>query len=199
MTRIEEAIAIASAIPGWMEPEEMSAIAAVADGAENACEVGCFQGRTTKLLSMLCTGVVFAVDWFNSINPTTGIDWFDPAEYGQTARTYRELFDQHLASEIASGKVIVCPNKSHEGAELIESTGMLLDLCFIDAGHDLEQVRCDIAAYLPLMKPGGTMCGHDYYPEGVDVEGHDHEVAIPVHEAFGNNVRQEGICWFART
>ncbi len=37
-----------------------------------------------------------------------------------------------------------------------------LDFAYIDAGHDVESVRADLAAWLPLVKPGGILAGHDY-------------------------------------
>lgn len=37
-----------------------------------------------------------------------------------------------------------------------------IDFCFIDANHTYEFVSRDIEAYLPKMKPGGVIAGHDY-------------------------------------
>ncbi len=43
-----------------------------------------------------------------------------------------------------------------------------LDFVFIDAGHTYEDVRADIVAWLPKVKPGGWIGGHDYpWCEGV--------------------------------
>jgi hypothetical protein len=38
-----------------------------------------------------------------------------------------------------------------------------LDFVYIDAAHDVESVREDIAAWYPKVRPGGLLSGHDYY------------------------------------
>ncbi len=57
-----------------------------------------------------------------------------------------------------------------------------VDLVFIDANHSYECVRADIAAWLPRIKSGGTMAGHDYEPSFPGVKQ-------AVDEAFGDRVR----------
>ena len=37
-----------------------------------------------------------------------------------------------------------------------------LDFVFIDASHDEKSVRCDITGWLPKIKSGGVLAGHDY-------------------------------------
>jgi predicted O-methyltransferase YrrM len=37
-----------------------------------------------------------------------------------------------------------------------------VDLVFIDGDHHYEHVKSDIQAWLPHIKPGGVLCGHDY-------------------------------------
>lgn len=54
------------------------------------------------------------------------------------------------------------------------------DFVFIDANHTREFVRRDIDAWLPKIKPGGIIAGHDYnYP---------HEVKEVVDDIFGDRV-----------
>jgi hypothetical protein len=44
-----------------------------------------------------------------------------------------------------------------------------VDFVFLDAAHDEESVRADLAAWWPTIKPGGVMAGHDYDPFWVGV------------------------------
>ena len=67
-----------------------------------------------------------------------------------------------------------------------------LDFVFIDAAHEKDAVLADIKAWLPKVKKGGVIAGHDYYPENPEYCG----VAAAVHEFFKNEaiISQEN-CW----
>ena len=43
-----------------------------------------------------------------------------------------------------------------------------LDFVFLDASHEYEDVKNDIEVWLPKVKSGGILAGHDYYNEGTD-------------------------------
>ncbi len=56
---------------------------------------------------------------------------------------------------------------SVEAAGRLLAEGELLDFVYIDATHTEEEVRKDITAWLPLVKPGGVLSGHDFNFKGV--------------------------------
>lgn len=56
-----------------------------------------------------------------------------------------------------------------------------LDFVFLDGGHTYEQVKKDILAYLPKLKKGGVMAGHDFDPTFPGVEK-------AVREVFGREI-----------
>ncbi len=58
------------------------------------------------------------------------------------------------------------------------------DLVFIDGNHEYMQVKQDITAWLPKVRPGGILAGHDYEPSMPIFDG----VKQAVDELFGNQV-----------
>jgi hypothetical protein len=51
--------------------------------------------------------------------------------------------------------------RSLEAASLFRDNS--LDFVFIDASHEYEDVKKDIQTWLPKIKKGGVLAGHDYY------------------------------------
>lgn len=47
-------------------------------------------------------------------------------------------------------------------ADFAKSVTIPYDVVYIDADHSYEGVKADIAAYAPLVAPGGYLCGHDH-------------------------------------
>ena len=61
-----------------------------------------------------------------------------------------------------------------------------VDFVWIDAAHDYEQVKRDIANWAPLVKHGGIVGGHDYS------DGETDGVGRAVREAYGDKIQQGG-------
>lgn len=70
--------------------------------------------------------------------------------------------------------------RSLVAAAMFEDTSF--DFGYIDANHAYEFVRPDIVAWLPKIKPGGILAGHDYSPR---FDG----VRRAVNEIFGKPER----------
>lgn len=62
-----------------------------------------------------------------------------------------------------------------------------VDFVFIDAEHDYASVRNDIKTWVPIIKPGGVVAGHDYTT--------NQDTKRAVDDFFGNRVINEGECW----
>jgi len=63
-----------------------------------------------------------------------------------------------------------------------------IDFCFIDAGHSREEVCEDIDAWLPKIKPGGILAGHD-------LQGNFPGVRQAVIEKLPRYYSESGNCW----
>lgn len=66
-----------------------------------------------------------------------------------------------------------------------------IDFCFIDAAHDEASVTKDIHAWMPKMRSGGLISGHDYDPNNTATG-----VPAAVDKFFGSVERGEGDVWF---
>lgn len=68
--------------------------------------------------------------------------------------------------------------------EALAHTPDQFDLVFIDANHEYTHVKQDILSWLPKVRPGGILSGHDYAPEIPMFSG----VKQAVDEIFGNKI-----------
>jgi hypothetical protein len=67
-----------------------------------------------------------------------------------------------------------------------------LDFVFIDGSHEYQDVKDDIRAWLPKIRKGGVLAGHDYYPLHPEFSG----VNQAVEEVLGkNNINAQEDCW----
>lgn len=71
---------------------------------------------------------------------------------------YRQVADQFKDDP----QVTILRKDSLEAAKEVPGE---LDLVFIDANHEYTQVKQDILAWLPKVREGGILAGHDYAPE----------------------------------
>lgn len=132
-----------------------------------AVEVGSWLGRSTLVLSsrMPTDSVLYAVDTWAGVPD-------DPEQHDRLyagAGDVYGAFLRNLGGPIDAGRVAPLRMTSLEGAaELLRRHGEgSVDLVFVDADHRYEAVHADILAYLPLVRPGGLLCGHDLGWPGV--------------------------------
>ena len=77
---------------------------------------------------------------------------------------------------------------SCDAASLFENESV--DFVFIDGNHWYDYVKKDIEAWLPKIKKGGMISGHDYQEAGV---------STAVGETFGNlakSFKESPSCWY---
>jgi hypothetical protein len=123
------------------------------------CEVGVWDGDTTKEYCQDIkknNGILHVVDWWNgNIDVPVGPHKHNP---GNSENIYNQFINTINSLE-CSGILTVHKGVSWEVAAEIDDKS--LDICFIDACHQYENVKKDIVAFLPKMKSGGYLCGHD--------------------------------------
>lgn len=158
-------------------------------------EVGVFRGVLSQYLLRKGVDRLFMVDTWAPAEE-------QPEHYRETKDYCAGLSAAECASNEAlaravaarsGGKAVVLKLPSVEAARQINDGSM--DFVFLDADHSYEGVRDDIAAWLPKVRKGGWIGGHDIdNPEPpFDFTG----VRKAVDEAFPEGVElDDNFTWF---
>lgn len=115
-------------------------------------EVGCWLGVSTLFMASHLPegGKLYAVD-----------HWLGSEEHQQrTCIPY--LYEQFLSNVIHANlteEIIPIRLPSLEAAN---SLPVKVDMIYLDASHQEEDVLADLKAWMPRLKPGGILCGDDW-------------------------------------
>ena len=82
-------------------------------------------------------------------------------QHGWLDRSH-EALAVHLALQAHHGRYHLIRGRSVEIAAHYPRWFGMPSFVYLDAGHDYEDIRADIAAWWPLVEPGGILAGHDY-------------------------------------
>jgi beta-1,4-mannosyl-glycoprotein beta-1,4-N-acetylglucosaminyltransferase len=162
----------AALIDGWFGESEgawlASQVKALPKGAKVG-EIGSWHGRSSRFIAdnLPEDGQVWCCDTWNG---SSG----EPEMHG-TAHWDRgdhafQWWWCNLQEHIVAGRVVpvrmFSENAAHTISHLISKGQMQkFDLIFVDGDHSEEGIKIDVEAWLPLLKEGGLICGHDYYKE----------------------------------
>jgi hypothetical protein len=141
-------------------------------------EVGVWKGRSAAFMAVeiINSGKIIELDLVDT--------WEGSEEHQPMLYNLFDVFEKNIKP--VRSYVNVRRMDSLSAAVTYEDKS--LDFVFIDAAHDYENVKADIKAWLPKIKPGGYLAGHDYPTwEGV---------TKAVNEIFGSESIQSGEdCW----
>lgn len=130
-------------------------------------EVGSWRGRSTQVLAkhLPPNAHLYAVDTWAG----TPDDAAQHELYADAGDVFADFW-KNLLGQIRAGRLTPLRMDSQAGAAVIRDRHGIgsVDFVFIDADHRYEAVRADIAAYLPLVRPGGVLGGHDFHWPGVE-------------------------------
>lgn len=184
----------ARSIPGWNHDIDPWAewIAPRIPKGGTYLEVGVFLGASLAKMGELRPDInLIAVDpWITE--PTPG--WCGPIGFeaitapfgGDIFLTFLDQMLKHAPDTLRRTRVI---RGTAENVTLFTD----VDFLFIDGNHDEGPVNTDLNAFVPLVREGGIVAGHDYHP---DFPG----VVAAVDRYLGAKpnigVNGEGVCWW---
>jgi hypothetical protein len=137
-------------------------------------EVGCWKGRSAAFMAVEIHNSGKSIQ-FDCVDTWNGSVTEEPHQNDSWVKS-GTLYERFL-SNTDRVKHIITPKRgdSVEVASTYEDNS--LDFVFIDGDHRYECVKADIEAWLPKMKSGSILAGHDY--------GWCEDVRRAVHEVLG--------------
>jgi predicted O-methyltransferase YrrM len=135
-------------------------------------EIGSFVGESTVLFAQSFKEVI-AIDPF--------LADYDPADPTSYLFEFKNVYETYLDRTGDHKNIKTIKLTSNDAKDLLKDE--LFDFIYIDGLHTYDGVKTDIINYLPLVKKGGVIGGHDYghIQEHPHLEG----VQIAVDEMLG--------------
>lgn len=130
-------------IPTWTEPASLAYCAEVASKSNVMVEIGSYLGVSAKVML--------------AANPKLHlwcVDVFTAFAFNYETTAY------FLRDEIKQGRCELIVGDSNRAADMLQHVA--LDACWIDGCHATECVKQDIRRFLPLLRSGGILFGHDF-------------------------------------
>jgi predicted O-methyltransferase YrrM len=118
-------------------------------------EIGSYAGESTQIF---CENFKFVV----TIDPY--IDGYDKSDLACQHAPMEDVLKVFQERMIKYENVSLIKAASDDVIEHDLLVNKKVDFVYIDGLHTYEQVKKDIQNYLPLIKKGGFIGGHDYHP-----------------------------------
>tara|TARA_Y100001938_G_C8098620_1_gene439945 strand:+ start:5115 stop:5762 length:648 start_codon:yes stop_codon:yes gene_type:complete len=151
-----------------------------------AVEIGCWKGRATCAFKYQIPKDQFDL---YCVDPFLGSSEHKALLNGASTR---KEFEKNLKDRGLLDSVSILEKYSSEAAKEFDDES--LDIVFIDAEHDYDNVKLDILSWTPKLKSGGLIIGHDY-PEPDDELGGFEELTKAVNEEVRDSDKFKKFSW----
>jgi predicted O-methyltransferase YrrM len=122
------------------------------NGAVGKCvEIGSYSGEGTIVLSKYFKEVLAVDPWQNG---------YDPDDVASHQCPMDEVFNAFQDRTKGLGNVTFSRGKSMDALEFVADGS--LDLVYVDGDHRYEGALADLKGWLPKIRKGGCMTGHDF-------------------------------------
>ena len=138
------------------------------NGFKRICEVGVLNGELSEPVMNVCHPELYVMVE-RSVNPTL----IEVVKNSDVLGDY----------QITKRPLVLMRMESVKAASMIQDR--FFDIAYIDADHTYEDFNADLDAWIPKVRPGGIICGHDYNKQG------KYLVWKAVDERFGDKVHLE--------
>lgn len=135
-------------VEGFLHCAELEKLAELASGRD-VLEVGSFRGLSAWGMAQTAR-TLHCIDTFRA--------WTNGQTQGQEITTLEDF----RRATAGFSNVTYGVSTSEEAERLIASRGYTYDFIFLDAMHTYEDVKADIARWLPRLRLGGVLALHDY-------------------------------------
>ena len=175
-------------IQGWSDgiPEVYDLMLREASDSSHFVEVGTWKGCSAAYMVVSIINSGKRIE-FDCVDPWLGED---QSGYQLEVQRLGGKLYEHFCENMKPVEGHYTPIRlpSVEASKLYDNES--IDFVFIDAAHDYDNVRADISAWLPKVKSGGYIGGHDYW---------SNDVYRAVHDSFTSGVQKvNNNCWLVR-
>jgi methyltransferase family protein/glycosyl transferase family 2 len=183
--KFRELVALSQAIPGWTSAADGEGIARDAWALpSNALiiEIGAFLGRCTVLLAgarrLRDSGIVHCVDPFDCSGDAFSVPYYREILASLGGGPLRRHFEDNIARAELTDWVQI-----HQGraTEIAASWSKPIDLLLLDGDQSPEGARAAYGAWVPFLKPGGTIVLRNTVPRAY-APSHDGHRRLAVEE-----------------
>lgn len=149
-------------IPGWFNFEDIYTDMVQSHKTGTFVEVGAWLGRSTAYMGQLLRDNPECMVDFYTVDTWKGSPG-DHAFDGELEKHGGDVHDAFMENMEKCGVTEFVIPLRMDSVEASENFGdRALDFVFIDAGHDYGSFSADLRAWLPKVKVGGVIAGHDH-------------------------------------